>query len=117
MARNNNKDKAARTPSALVDIHAKQETVAKDEKEKTVKMRFRKDMFYNNPNVPYYSAGVVYDVPLRMVDRWLKRGGEIYGSESKLVGSKVEETMPDPAPGDDEASQAETETEDTSDLE
>lgn len=118
MARNNNKDKdkekTARTPSSLVNIHASQQQVkSNDAKEETVKMRFRKDMYYNDRNVPYYSAGVIYDVPLSMVDRWLKRGGEIYGSESKLVGaSGAKEFMPEPATPENK-----TETEENSDLE
>lgn len=85
--------------------------VDKDGKEKTVKMRFRKDMYYRDPNVPYYSAGVIYDVPVSMVARWMKRGGELYGAESKLVGSTAKETFPTPTKPEEET------TEETGDLE
>lgn len=50
-------------------------------KEKLVKMRFPKDMYYSDPNVPLYSGGKVVDVPESKVDRWLKRGGVLIEDE------------------------------------
>lgn len=47
------------------------------DKPKTVKMVFAEDKFYNDPNVPLYKAGELYDIPENMVSRWLKRGGTI----------------------------------------
>lgn len=44
-------------------------------KDKSVRMRFNADMFYNEECI--YQNGKEYDVPLNMVDRWLKRGGII----------------------------------------
>lgn len=49
------------------------------------KMKFSKDMFYTNPNVPLYCAGKVYDVEDNMVARWLKRGGEIVSATPPKV--------------------------------
>lgn len=51
-------------------------------KEKTVKMRFSKDMYYTDQNIPLYVAGKIYDVPESMVHRWVKRGGDIVGEET-----------------------------------
>lgn len=45
------------------------------------KMRFTEDKYYNRDVI--YTAGKVYDVPDNMVDRWLKRGGEILEEEVK----------------------------------
>lgn len=44
-------------------------------KEKTVKMKFSEDMFYNLDLI--YNKGHVYEVPENMVERWKKRGGVI----------------------------------------
>lgn len=55
------------------------------------KMKFTEDKYYNRDVI--YVAGKVYDVPDNMVDRWIKRGGEI------VVESPVkEEPVLAPAP-------------------
>jgi hypothetical protein len=59
--------------------------------EKTVKMRFQKDMYYEDQNVPLYKGGEDVDVPERMVSRWLKRGG-------MLVADLPKPPAPAPAP-------------------
>lgn len=46
-------------------------------KEKTSKMIFAEEKFYNDQNVPLYNRGVVYEVEECMVGRWLKRGGKL----------------------------------------
>ena len=58
-----------------------------------VKMRFKEDKYYNDVHNPLYRAGEIVEVEARMVDRWLKRGGEIIGqgSERNPVSPKVEE--------------------------
>lgn len=62
-----------------------------------VLMTFAENKFYNDPNEPLYMAGVVYDVPVNMADRWLKRGGTILENsdigpdESNDGGESVEE--------------------------
>jgi len=48
------------------------------------KMKFSKDMFYTDRDVPLYQKGKVYDVEDRMVVRWLKRGGEIVEDAPKV---------------------------------
>lgn len=53
--------------------------------EKTVTMKFSADMFYNDLESPLYEKGKTYEVPERMVARWLKRGGKI------VDGTEVEE--------------------------
>jgi hypothetical protein len=57
---------------------------AKREEEGSVKMIFSRDMFYTDLEVPLYSAGKVYDVDLKMRDRWIKRGGQIVSDLSKV---------------------------------
>jgi len=49
-------------------------------------MKFTEDKYYNRDVI--YVAGKVYDVPDNMVDRWLKRGGEIVIEEPKAVEPK-----------------------------
>lgn len=44
---------------------------------KTVNMRFKNDMFYNDLTTPLYKAGVIYPIDTSMEARWVKRGGEI----------------------------------------
>lgn len=46
-----------------------------------VKMKFPRDMYYNDMNVPLYNAGKVYEIEDSMVTRWIKRGGEIVEDE------------------------------------
>lgn len=46
------------------------------------KMKFTEDKYYNRDVI--YTAGKVYDVPDNMVDRWLKRGGEIVSEVEKV---------------------------------
>lgn len=72
--------------------------------EKTQKMIFGEDKFYNNPNEPIYLKGMVYDVPSSMVDRWLKRGGQLVGDKA---APKKEEVPQDqqPAKGAEEVEQ------------
>lgn len=47
------------------------------------KMKFTEDKYYNRDVM--YVAGKVYDVPDNMVERWLKRGGEIVVEEKPVV--------------------------------
>lgn len=59
-----------------------------------VKMRFPRDMYYNDLNNPIYRKGEIYEIEPQMVERWVKRGGEI------VTGAKVEPKRPTPpAPG------------------
>lgn len=51
----------------------------------TTKMIFHRDMYYNDPTVPYYDKDKVYEVPNAMVARWMKRGGQIVEVEEKPV--------------------------------
>lgn len=61
-------------------------------KKQTVKMRFPRDMFYNDPTVALYEAGKVYTIEgADMVQRWLKRGGVIV--EGELVFPKPKEEV------------------------
>lgn len=110
MAKGNNKNKVEKK-EVVVEIDAD------TGKEKTVKMRFRKDMYYRDQHVPLYVAGVVYDVPVSMVAKWMKRGGEIYGAESKLIGSDVEETFPKPGESDGQKPEDQKPEDETGDLE
>lgn len=73
-----------------------------------VKMRFPKDMYYTDPNVPLYKGGAVVEVPEGMVDRWLKRGGVLVKDEvagkapvAPVVPPKKEDELP-PAPPEGE---------------
>lgn len=50
-------------------------------KEKTVKMWFNTNMYYNDLVTPLYEAGKEYDVPERMVSRWIKRGGVLVADQ------------------------------------
>lgn len=52
-------------------------------KDKTVAMRFPKDMYYNDLNVPLYKGGEVVQVPEKMVERWTKRGGVLVADEQR----------------------------------
>lgn len=52
-----------------------------DDHGRTVKMRFPKDMYYTDQNVPIYKGGEVVEVPESMVTRWLKRGGVLISDE------------------------------------
>jgi hypothetical protein len=51
------------------------------EKVAFIKMRFPKDMYYNDMNVPLYKGGEVVEVPEEKVSRWLKRGGVLITDE------------------------------------
>lgn len=53
-----------------------------------VKMRFHKDMFYTDQENALYHAGEIYEIEAKMVDRWLKRGGEIVTDEMLEAESK-----------------------------
>lgn len=53
-------------------------------------MIFTQDMFYQDPEVPLYDKGRVHQVPNNMVERWLKRGGQIKSLEE---GPKSGETQ------------------------
>lgn len=46
-------------------------------------MKFNRDMFYTSQDVPIYLKGFEYQVEDNMVDRWLKRGGEIVETKPK----------------------------------
>ena len=56
----------------------------------SVKMKFSEDKFYNDPNVPMFQAGKVYDMEGGdWIQRWLKRGGEIVYGEMPLPPSDI----------------------------
>ena len=66
-----------------------------------VKMRFKEAKFYNDLSKPLYLPGEVYQIEgADMIQRWLKRGGEIVEgkleqpphvvNESKIVDNKSE---------------------------
>lgn len=55
------------------------------EKEKTVRMRFKVDMFYNDLEKPLYLKNQIYNIPERMIQRWLNRGGELVDSKDPVV--------------------------------
>ena len=65
----------------------------------TVKMRFSEDKTYNGELI--YEKDVIYDVPLNMSDRWLKRGGvKVSEDEAEMEAAmekEIEKTgdMPD----------------------
>lgn len=65
------------------------------------KMRFTEDKQYRDIT---YLKGQVYDIPDELVDRWIKRGGEIVGDipvQSKEVVEQAPETIKneiEPAP-------------------
>ncbi len=52
------------------------------------KMKFNRPMYLTDRNIPLYMPGKVYDVPGKMVERWLKRGGVIVKDEVKKVEVK-----------------------------
>lgn len=58
-------------------------------------MKFNRDMFYNDLNIPLYRAGVVYEIDEKMVSRWIKRGGEVVTEKP----SKVEGPSKEPVEG------------------
>lgn len=58
------------------------------------KMKFAKDMFYTSRDVPLYTAGRVYEVAEEMVDRWLKRGGELVpDSTAKHIDKQLDASL------------------------
>jgi len=74
----------------------------------SVKMRFKEDKFYNAQVL--YTKDVIYDVPDNMVDRWLKRGGEIIEAVVELPKPVLEVEAPVEDPVHDvEELEAETE--------
>ncbi len=58
------------------------------------KMKFPKDMYYNDLSKPLYLKGEIYEVEDKNVQRWLNRGGEIV--EDKV--EPVHVPVPVPAP-------------------
>lgn len=61
----------------------------KESGEATVKMVFSEQKFYNDLNVPLYDANKVYDVPLSMRDRWIKRGGQVLSEKEAEAFEKA----------------------------
>jgi len=59
--------------------------------DETVKMRFSEDKTYNDELM--YEKDVIYDVPLNMKDRWLKRGGVIVTEEEAAMEDALEEEI------------------------
>jgi hypothetical protein len=63
------------------------------------KMKFNRNMYYNDLVNPLYIPGVIYDVDNKMVERWIKRGGEIVCEEEKIevpvetVKEKTDDTV------------------------
>lgn len=57
--------------------------VVKAEQDKVkVKMRFTEEKYYNDPNTPHFEKGKIYEVQGQdIINRWLKRGGEIVTDE------------------------------------
>lgn len=60
------------------------------------KMKFTEDKYYNRDVI--YVAGKVYDIPENMVDRWLKRGGEIVVEVEPVAVVHAEPEKPAPVP-------------------
>ncbi len=58
------------------------------------KMKFNRDMYYDDRTKPLYSAGIVYEIPHGMVNRWLKRGGVIVEDPKPEVVPVVEAKKP-----------------------
>lgn len=76
---------------------------AENEPKQKVVMVFSEDKFYNDLSKPLYEKGKPYEiVGADMIQRWLKRGGEIvkgelkYGEPEKSI-SKVVESKAKPA--------------------
>jgi hypothetical protein len=54
-----------------------------------VKMKFKEDKFYNNPFVAHFEKDKIYEVRGGdMIQRWLKRGGEIVQGELEVPEPK-----------------------------
>ena len=90
MSKNQNKKLAK-----LQQVQAKKD----QDSEQVVKMKFKEDKFYNDQTVPYYEKGKVYEVRgADMIQRWLKRGGEIVEGELEFPEHEVNpSTVVDPA--------------------
>lgn len=77
---------------------AAKESVKTEQAQVKAKMRFTEDKYYSDPNVVHFEKGKVYEVCGQdMINRWLKRGGEIVTEEMlkqeakpKTVETKVE---------------------------
>ena len=54
-------------------------------------MVFKEDKFYNLDVM--YHKGVVYEIPDDMVQRWLKRGGQIVEDEVEESSETIEPTF------------------------
>lgn len=68
----NKKETKVQAKVAAVKVDAEQE----------VKMKFSENKFYNDLKTPIYNKGEVYTVKgADMIQRWLKRGGEIVSGE------------------------------------
>lgn len=80
---------------------SKQEKQNSDKPKPKVRMRFKENKFYNDLTKPHFLAGKIYTVEGQdMIDRWLKRGGEIVEDESPkaLANSLEDKTQDPPAP-------------------
>jgi hypothetical protein len=70
-----------------------------DQAKKTVKMRFSENKYYNDLDNPIFLKGQVYEiVGADMINRWLKRGGEIVEGETeepvaRVAGANPEEVV------------------------
>jgi hypothetical protein len=59
-------------------------------KEQVVKMRFKENKFYNNPNEIHFEKDKIYEIKgAGLIQRWLKRGGEIVEGELEFPEAKV----------------------------
>lgn len=60
------------------------------------KLKFVKDMFYNDPVKPIFEAGKVYEVDEAKgwADRWIIRGAIIVGEEPVAVETEKTEDIP-----------------------
>jgi len=77
--------KANKAAKAKALVEAKEHNDAQ-----VVKMKFSEDKFYNDFTKAHFEAGKVYEVKgADMIQRWLKRGGEIVSGE--LTSPKIED--------------------------
>lgn len=72
---------------------AKKAVIAKQKEvddQQSVKMKFKEDKFYNDLNVPLYEKDKVYEIKgADMIQRWVRRGGEIVEGELEFPEAKV----------------------------
>jgi len=86
---------------------------------KTVKMLFTSKQYYvtaanriKDLHTPLYEAGKVYDIQENMVERWLKRGAQVYDVKAKVQPpAQVEKPKEEPVEDKEEKSEDEAKPE------